>query len=506
MNIKTITIKNNKEKIPDEIKKITDKLIKAGFQAYLVGGCVRDLLLKRKPKDWDITTNAKPEEIQKIFPESIYENTFGTVGIKTDSQDSTLKVIEITTFRREEKYSDLRHPDKIEFAKTIEEDLARRDFTVNAMAVKCDTNTRMHTNDTNINLVDPFNGQADLKNKLIRAVDDPDKRFSEDALRLMRAVRFAAELDFKIETKTAEAILKNAEKLSAISKERGRDELQKILLTERAAQAIQQLQELKLLENIIPELQEGIGVTQNKHHTFTVWDHNLRSLDYAAKKNYSLEIRLASLLHDVAKPRAKRGEGPDSTFYGHEVIGARMTLKILERLRFSKKIIEKVVKLVRCHLFYYDTEEVTDSSVRRLIQRVGPENIYDLVKVREADRIGSGVPKAVPYRLRHFLYRVEKVMKEPAVSLRHLQIGGNEVMEILRIPPGPKVGMILNAIFEEVLDDPKKNEKEYLLKRVKELGKLSEKELKKLAEAAKEKYRHLLEEEEEEMKKRYYVR
>jgi putative nucleotidyltransferase with HDIG domain len=230
------------------------------------------------------------------------------------------------------------------------------------------------------------------------------------------------------------------------------------------------------------------------------------SLDYAAKKNYSFEIRLASLLHDIGKPRSKRGEGSNSTFYGHEIIGARMTAKILERLRFSKKIIEKVVKLVRCHLFYYDTEEVTDSSVRRLIQRVGPENIYDLVKVREADRIGSGVPKAVPYRLRHFLYRVEKVIKEPAVSLRHLQIDGNEVMEILKIKPGPKVGMILNAVFEEVLDDPKKNEKEYLLKRAEELGKLSEKELQKLAEAAKEKYKHLLEEEDEEIKRKHYVR
>ena len=210
-------------------------------------------------------------------------------------------------------------------------------------------------------------------------------------------------------------------------------------------------------------------------------------------------------MHDVAKPRSKRGEGPDSTFYGHEIVGARMTSKILERLRFSKKLTEKVIKLVRFHLFYYDTEFVTDSSVRRLIQKVGPENIYDLVRVREADRIGSGVPKAVPYRLRHFLYRVEKVMKEPAVSLRQLQIDGNEVMKILKIQPGPKVGMILNAVFEEVLDDPKKNEREYLLKRVEELGKVSEKELQKLAEAAKEKYRHLLEEEEQEMKKKYWV-
>lgn len=481
-------------KIPKEVQAIVKRLSEAGFQAYIVGGCVRDLLLGREPQDWDVTTDAKPEEIQKLFPDSFYENKFGTVGVKTESKDPKLTVVEVTTFRAEERYTDKRHPDEVRFVGTLDEDLKRRDFTMNALAM-----------DAAGKVVDLFDGEEDLEDKLIRAVGDPKERFAEDALRMLRAVRFAAELVFEIEEKTREAIQENSAWIKAIAKERIRDELIKLVMSPKPWKGFEILRELELLKFITPELEEGYGVSQNKHHIYTVWEHNMRSLQYAADKKYSLEVRLAALLHDVAKPHTKRGEGPDSTFYGHEIVGAKMTAQIMGRLHFPREIADKVTLLVRNHLFYYETEQVTDASVRRLVRRVGPENIQDLVHVRESDRIGSGVPKAVPYKLRHFMFRVEKVLHEP-VSLKQLKVGGNDVMETLKIEPGPKVGMILNALFEEVLDDPKKNKREYLVKRMKELGKLSDEELRQIAKKAESKYEALLEAEEEAIKRKYFVK
>ena len=306
----------------------------------------------RESKDWDVATNAKPEEIQKFSPDNVYENKFGTVAVKTGSENPKLKIIEITTFRVEGKYTDKRHPDEIKFAKTIEEDLARRDFTINAIALKCDTNIRIHANDTNkYKLIDPFGGQDDIKNRIIRSVGNPEERFSEDALRLMRAVRFATELDFSIEEKTGEAVKKQAGLLEMIAKERIRDEFIKILMAEKAAMGIQMLEDFGLLRYIAPELRDGIGVGQNKHHIYSVWEHNLRALDYAAKKKYSLGIRLAALLHDIGKPATKSGEGPDCTFYNHEIVSAKIAVRILDRLRFPKDLAEKIIHLVRYHLF-----------------------------------------------------------------------------------------------------------------------------------------------------------
>ena len=491
------------KEIPLEIKNILKKLQEAGYQAYIVGGCVRDLLLKRKPKDWDITTNAKPEEIQKLFPESVYENQFATIGVKTNSQDPTLKIVEITTFRKEGKYSDKRHPDFITFAQTIEEDLSRRDFTINAIALKIDFNKKNKEE-----IIDPFNGYKDLKQKIIKAVGDPDTRFQEDALRLMRAIRFACELNFKIEEKTLSSISKNAHLLKYISFERIRDEFIKIILTEKASEGLLLLQKTGLLKFFLKELEEGIGITQNKHHIYTVFEHLWRSLDYAAKKNYSLEIRLASLFHDIGKPKTKQGEGKDATFYNHEIVSAKMARNILKRLKFDKKTSEKVLKLIRYHGFVYDPEITTDSAIRRLILKVGKENIFDLAKVREADRIGSGCPKAVPFRLRHFLFRVEKILKEISgeqPSLKMLKVNGYDVMEVLKIPPSKKVGYILNILLEEVLDDPQKNERDYLIEEIKKLGQLSEEELKKKQEKAQEKYKALLLEEEEKLKRKHKI-
>ncbi len=493
--------KELKIEIPKEVLDVIRKLQEKEFQAYIVGGCVRDILRGIKPQDWDIATDAKPEEVAKIFPKHFIENKFGTVTVLTGSKDPTLKEIEVTTFRIEEKYTDRRHPDKVRWAKTIEEDLSRRDFTINAMAIKI-KNEKLKIK--NLELIDPFNGQKDLKNKIIRAVGDPDERFKEDALRLMRAVRFATTLEFDIEKKTFEAIKKNAYLLEFISKERIRDEFLKIIMSKNAAKGIDLLRETGLLKYVVPELLEGYKVSQNKHHIYDVYEHSLRSLDFAAKKGFNKYVRLAALFHDIGKPRTKRGEGPDATFYGHEVVGAKMTAQILNRLRFSKKDIEKIVKLVRYHLFYYNVGEVTESSVRRLLRKVGKENIEELVQLRMADRIGSGCKKALPYRLRHFLYVVDKVSQDP-IDTRMLKIDGHRIMSILNIEPGPKIGQILDILLSEVLDEPDKNNERYLEKKVKELRKLSDDELKEKAKRAREKINQIVEKRDQMTKQKYWV-
>ena len=484
-------------KVPREVQEVVAALEGAGFEAYIVGGCVRDMLLERDPNDWDVTTNAIPQQVQKIFPDSVYENDFGTVGVKTDADDAALKIIEVTTYRIEGRYTDKRHPDAIRFAQTIEEDLSRRDFTVNACAAS--------VVDGAIGaIVDPYGGQADAEKKTIRAVGKPEDRFGEDALRMLRAVRFAAQLGFDIEPQTQAAIARDAALLAHISQERIRDEFSKLIMAPQAAWGMQMLYTLGLLRFIIPELVEGIGMAQNKHHIFTVWEHNLRALDYAVSKNYSFDVRLASLLHDVGKPRTKRGDGPDATFYAHEIIGGRMTRKILERLRFSNHIIEYVTHLVRYHLFYYNVGEVSEAGVRRFIARVGEDSIDDLIKVREADRIGSGVPKAVPYKLRHLLFMIEKVKHDP-ISPKALKINGTQLMEALKITPGPRVGHVLNALLEEVIDDPARNTRAYLEKRAQELNQLPDAELEMMrakAEAAKEEFEGAAE---TEMKKKHHV-
>lgn len=475
--------------LPSEIKNILDKLQEAGYEGYVVGGCVRDLLMKKEPKDWDITTNAKPEEIQKIFPDHVYENTFGTVGVKTRSKDLRYAIIEITPYRVEGKYTDKRHPEEIKFVSKLEDDLSRRDFTVNAIAM-----------DLKGKIVDLFEGQKDLKSKIIKTVGKPEERFAEDALRLLRAVRFATVLNFKLEEKTIKAVKDNSEWLRTISKERIRDEFVKIIESEKAYEGILLLEETGLLEHILPELREGIDVGQNLHHIYTVWEHNTRTLKYTSEKKYSLAVRLASLFHDIGKPRSKRGDGLHSTFYGHEVIGEKIVAQIMERLKFPRDISERVIKMVRYHMFYYNVGEVTESSVRRLIANIGLENVEDLHKVREADRISSGRPKAVPYKLRHMKYIIDKVSHDP-ISAKMLKINGEDIINELGIKPGPKVGIILNSLLAEVLDDPIKNKKEYLQKRIHELDKSSPEELKKSLE----KISDAIDKEEKERMKKYYV-
>lgn len=508
--------------IPKQVIEVLQKIEEAGFEAYIVGGCVRDLIMGRVPQDWDVTTNARPEEVQKIFsnsngateddPATFYENDFGTVGVKVarfSPGESEYDIIEVTTYRIESKYSDKRRPDAVRFAKTLEEDLSRRDFTINALALKIRNPKSEIRNKSQIlnsksqnsyEIIDLYDGRKDIKNKIISTVGNPDERFDEDALRMMRAVRFHSQLGFDIEKNTFEAIRKNSQYMKHVSLERIKDELVKIILSDNPSEGVEALHETGLLDHIIPELEKGFGIAQNRHHIHTIYKHCVLALKYCPSKK--LEVRLASLLHDIAKPQTKRGEGEFATFYNHDHVGARVARKILQRLRFSNEIVEKVVLLVDNHMFYYNPEEVGDASVRRLIQKVGLENMKDLIDVRIADRLGSGTPKAKPYKLRHLEYMIDKLSTD-AVSVKMLKVNGNDLMKDLRVAPGPKIGAILDVLLSEVIEDAAKNEKEFLLKRAKELD---QEDLQKLREMAKQKIEEKKEEDDEEIKKKHWVK
>lgn len=437
---------------------------------------MRDLVLGREPKDWDITTNARPEQVQLLFEDTFYENDFGTVGVVTDSENPRLKVIEITPFREEGKYSNARHPDEVQWAKTLAEDLKRRDFTINAIAY-----------DPKIGeLIDLHKGHKDLERKVIATVGDPKERFSEDALRMLRAIRFSAELDFALDGDTAGAILEKSALLSHISKERIREELVRILESERPMQALFVAQKLGVLRFMVPEVEEGLGIAQNQAHSFDVFEHSLRTLQHAADKKWPLVVRIAALLHDVGKPASRRwsDEKNDWTFYGHDVIGGRMAKKVLTELKFSKEIIEQVCSLVRWHMFFSDPDKITLSAVRRVIARVGTEHIKDLLNLRVCDRIGTGRPKEHPFRLRKYMSMVDEAMRDP-ISVSMLKINGGRLIEMGEAP-SPRIGWVLHALLEEVLDDPSRNTPEYLEIRSKDLLALSEGELKNLGEKGKE--------------------
>lgn len=481
--------------VPPEVLQLHTRLTSSGFEAYLVGGCVRDLVLGYEPKDWDITTSATPEQIQSLFEETFYENKFGTVGVVTGSEDSRLKVVEITPYREEGKYSNLRHPDEIRWAKTLSEDLKRRDFTVNALAYDPETET----------LVDEHDGREDLRRRSIVAVGNPEERFKEDALRMLRAVRLAAELDFSIDTKTAGAIANDAPLLAHISRERVRDELLRILESARPMQALFVAQKLGLLVHIIPELVGGIGIAQNQAHAYDVFEHSLRSLQHAADKGWPLPVRLAALLHDIGKPTTRRwsDEKKDWTFHGHEVVGARIAKKILADLRMGSGASDMVTTLVRWHMFFSDPDKVTLSAVRRTIRNVGREHIKELLNLRICDRVGTGRPKEQPFRLRKYMSMVDEAMRDP-ISVSMLKIDGTRLIE-LGEAPGPRIGWILHALLEEVLDDPKKNTSEYLESRAKQLRELLDDELKKLGEAGKERKEGEEDAEIQQLRKKYHV-
>lgn len=474
--------------IPKEVWEVSQKLKKAGYEAYMIGGCVRDILIGVKPKDWDFTTNAKPEEIISVFPDTFYENVYGTVGVVNESvSDETLKVVEVTPYRLEAQYSDNRRPDSVSFSDKLEDDLKRRDFTINAIALNVDR-TGSKKDFYKGQIVDLFKGQEDLKNKILRTVGNPHERFQEDGLRILRAVRIGNYVGFEIDTATEKALAEESHLLSNIARERIRDEFTKIIMSSEPAQGIRFCQKFGLLKYIIPELEKTISIEQGGAHKFDVWEHSLKSLQHAADRNFSLEVRLAALLHDIGKPKSRRdaGEEGEWTFYGHEVVGARMTEKILQNLRFSAKIVEKVTKFVRNHMFFADSELIGLSAVRRIVAKVGKDNVWDLMDLRACDRIGMGRPKEDPYRLRKYHAMIDEATRDP-ISVGMLNIDGKEIMETTGEISGPKIGFVLHALLEEVLDDPKLNTAEYLNGRAIELIKLPEEKLKKFGEEGKKK-------------------
>ncbi len=459
--------------IPDKILDIYRKFDNSGFEIYLVGGCVRNLLLKKDVKDWDMTTNATPKEMLKLFPKAFYDNQFGTVGIplKNTKIRESLEhpgVVEVTTYRTEHGYVDRRHPKKISWGKSIEEDLSRRDFTINAIALKLIT----HNSKLITNIIDPFNGREGLRKKIIKAVGDPKKRFKEDALRLMRAIRFATQLLFTIDGETWNEVTKDAPLIKEISSERVRDELLKILASEYPYEGIMLLKNSNLMQYIFPELLKGIGVSQvrpGRHHTSDVFTHNIMSMKFCPSSDPI--VRFATLLHDVGKPDVISTDEEDLViFHNHEVRGAQIAKEICERLKFSKKERERIVNLIRWHMFTVD-EKITDAAVRRFVRRVGVGNVKDMMDLRIGDRLGGGTQTAESWRLKLFKKRVQEQLKPAPFSINDLVVDGHDVMKILNIKPGPKVGEILKRLFEDVDEDLSKNNKKYLKERIKELGK-----------------------------------
>lgn len=521
--------------LPFEVLYILNKLIENDFEAYLVGGAVRDLVMEAKIveiKDFDFTTNATPAEIQKVFPDSFYENKFGTVSVTqenlleeiakkyqlpkqnlssfdkeekttsnriidlknakkihislkdkattakqiSETKSNGLAPFEITTYRSDGEYLDHRRPETVDFGQNIEEDLERRDFTINALAIAVDRDFLKQIFDqknlassyqlkkSDYALIDLHHGQEDIEKRIIRTVGNPDQRFTEDALRMLRAVRLAVQLKMDIETSTYFAIKYHKDLLKFVSFERIRDEFMKILSSRDPAKGIELLDQVELLRNIIPELYPGIGMQQRGHHTTDVWTHSIDALRHCPSQDPI--VRLAALLHDIGKPPSYKEENKEITFYSHDILGSRMASKIAERLRLPKKDVQRIFTLVRYHMFHYQANH-SDASIRRFIRRVGFENIDDILDLREGDRLGSGAKKT-SWRLEEMKQRIIEQLNQP-MGLDDLAINGNDLMNELKLKPGPILGEILDKLLEEVLENPTLNQKEKLLEEAKRL-------------------------------------
>ncbi len=457
--------------LPESVIEVLEKLKTAGWEAYVVGGSVRDMLMGTSTTDWDFTTNATPEEILKVFPDGFYDNAFGTVGVPTQvkSQKSKVKnketeenrepkpeIFEITTYRSEHGYTDRRRPDKVVWGTKLEDDLARRDFTINAIATDGEK------------IIDPYHGQEDIKNKLIRAVGNPDERFKEDALRLMRAIRIATELQFLIEPATQAAITKDANLITHISAERIQGELLRIMASPFAADGVLLLKNTGLFHHILPELEACFGVEQKspeRHHIYDVGTHLIESLRNC--KSTDPVTRFATLIHDIGKPAVvKTTDRGVITFYNHEVVGTKIARSIADRLKLSKKDRTKLTTLVRWHQFTVD-EKQTDSALRRFIRRVGVDNLDDMLHLRIADRIGGGA-KETSWRTELFKKRLAEVQQQP-FTVADLTVDGHDVMKVLNVKPGKIIGDTLEKLFAEVEEDLSRNSRDYLLKRLEEL-------------------------------------
>lgn len=447
-------------KIHETIRNFSNVFHKHGYQLFLVGGALRDNLLGGKNTDYDFATDALPEEVMKMFRSVVPVGiAHGTVLVLFEGGE-----YEVTTFRTEGTYSDNRRPDEVTFVPTIDEDLKRRDFTINAFAYDVENDT----------FIDNFEGKNDLKEKVIRAIGNPGERFDEDALRMLRACRFASKLDFTIEEATLEAITARADLIKNISVERIRDELIKIMKSPKPSIAIEYMRITGLLEHILPDLMEGYQVDQNRFHKFDVYHHNLYSCDAAPADN--VIVRFAALFHDIAKPRTRRAkEDDENSFYNHEIIGGRMAYRILKRLKFSNEQINRITHLIKHHMFYY-THEWTDGAVRRFIRKVGLEHMTDLFQLRDADRAGNGTKTGIPRAFLDFKDKIEEILeKDAALKVTDLKLNGNDLMTKLQLKPGPIIGEILNYLLELVLDEPELNTAEQLEEKAREYYEKKEK-------------------------------
>ena len=434
--------------IPASLEELAQVFRQHGRQCYLVGGAIRDMLLGRRSTDYDIATDALPQEVQGMFRRVI------PTGLKHGTVTVLFRGLrfEVTTFRIEREYLDGRRPDSVQFTPSIEEDLRRRDFTVNAIAY--DLATRR--------LLDPHGGRADLHLRIIRAIGDPLERFREDGLRPVRACRFASQFGFSVEPATFAAIPASLDTVRKVSAERIREELIRLLGAPQPSQGFRLMASCGLLELLLPELSAGAGVEQRALHCFDVLEHSLRSCDAAEPDN--LPVRLAALLHDIGKPGTlKRQEDGSLSFHGHERLSAELSGVLLERLRFPNQLIQKTCHLVLHHMFNY-TEEWSDAAVRRFVARVGEEHLPDLLALRRADQVGTCGDPAPSPALAAFSQRLERVLAAGrALTLRDLAVDGRDIMQALGLGPGPQVGVVLGQLLESVLEDPKLNTRETLL-------------------------------------------
>ncbi len=435
--------------IPRYVTEVANSLNRRGYEAWLVGGSVRDLIIGRPAYDHDIATNATPDEVISIFKRVIPTGIkHGTVTVLKRGYQ-----VEITTFRSDGKYTDRRRPDTVTYAQTIYEDLSRRDFTINGIAYNPLTGVT----------IDPYDGKKDIERKIIRTIGDPVERFSEDGLRPFRACRFASQIEFSIEDKTFGAISKCLDTTSQISIERIRDEFLKILGSRLPSVGIELMRKSGLLEQTIPELLTGYGVDQNRFHRYDIYHHNLYSCDAAPMDDY--RIRLAALFHDIGKYHVKRDvEEGKSVFYNHEIIGAGITKRIMRRLKFSNNDVRFVTHLIRNHMFHY-TRQWTDGAVRRFMRKVELENLEALFELRRADRMGNGFKRGESNSVRNLKDRIARVIEaENAITVKDLAVNGTDIMSEFELGPGPLIGRILSHLLEEIIENPEKNSREILMR------------------------------------------
>ncbi|NLB73779.1 MAG: HD domain-containing protein [Firmicutes bacterium] len=442
--------------IPEHVSEIAEMLTESGHEAYVVGGAVRDYLIGKTPTDWDIASSATPGEVKRIFGDRAIPTgeRFGTLTVFPGGRQG----VEVTTFREEGRYSDGRRPDRVVFSESLRDDVARRDFTINALAYDI----------LQKSVTDYFGGIDDLRDGIIRTVGDPKERFSEDSLRMLRAIRFAVELGFEISPETLDGITELHSAIRRVSPERIQDELSRMLLSARPGKALRYAHETHLLDHILPELSDCAHIPAHHESPDTLLEHSIRACESIEPR---LELRLAALLHDIGKPvTMEQDDTGRLRFFSHESVGAELAKAALERLKYPGALINRVITLIKWHMFTYEPA-TKDKGIRRLVNLLGLEAIYDLAKVRQADRVALGLEPNPGSNMEAFLRRLEDVLRQgPAFTVNDLAVDGRDVMRILDIPEGPEVGRVLAELLEMVLEEPGLNSRERLLDIVKTMA------------------------------------